>query len=201
MVCVSLIIRDELWRDALTFVLSDQEDIKVVSALACISEAAEDIASRQSDVCIVNVDSNDAYNNLYFLSRFNDTTPKRRVLALIDRAIAGNIREALDYVHGFVSYHTELSFLIDSIRSIANGERVIEPALAKAAVLATPNPLTQRERDVMRLVMAGMKGKEIARQLHLAHGTVRNVTASVLEKLGARNRVDAVRIGTNAGWL
>ena len=91
--------------------------------------------------------------------------------------------------------------LVDAVRRVAAGERVIDPQLALRALEVPGNPLSPREVEVLRRFAAGAGPVEIAAALHLSYGTVRNYLASAVTKLGARNRVDAVRIGAEAGWL
>lgn len=91
--------------------------------------------------------------------------------------------------------------LAQAIRRVAAGERVVDPDLAVAAIGARESPLTEREVEVLRLAGEGDELKEIAARLHLARGTVRNYLGAIVTKLDARNRLDAVRIATEAGWL
>ncbi|GFJ94478.1 response regulator transcription factor [Phytohabitans rumicis] len=87
------------------------------------------------------------------------------------------------------------------VRSVAAGHRVIDPVVA-AAVLNPPlNPLTERERQVLRAAAEGLPAREIADRLYLAHGTVRNRMSAILRKTGARNRLEAIRRAQERGWL
>lgn len=81
------------------------------------------------------------------------------------------------------------------------GGKVIDPELAYKAIDHPDGPLTDREVTVLRLTAAGSPPREVASQLHLSYGTVRNYLASTVAKLGARNRVDAIRIATDSGWI
>jgi two-component system response regulator DesR len=104
-------------------------------------------------------------------------------------------------VAGFLVKNTPAAELITAIRRVAAGERVIDPDLAVAALEIPPNPLTPRETEVLRRYAQGADPREIAAALYLSYGTVRNYLASAMTKLDARNRVDAMRIATQAGWL
>jgi two-component system response regulator DesR len=84
---------------------------------------------------------------------------------------------------------------------VAAGERVVDPQLALAALEMADNPLSPREAEILKRHAAGASAAEIAAELFLSYGTVRNYLASAVTKLGARNRVDAARIATDAGWL
>jgi two-component system response regulator DesR len=96
---------------------------------------------------------------------------------------------------------TPAARLVEAIRQVAAGERVFDPALALKALEVPNSPLAPREAEVLRQYAAGAGPAEIAAALFLSYGTVRNYLASAVTKLGARNRVDAVRIAAEAGWL
>jgi two-component system response regulator DesR len=87
------------------------------------------------------------------------------------------------------------------VREIAAGGRVFDPKLALAALETASNPLSGREAEVLDRHAGGASAAEIAEDMHLSYGTVRNYLASAVSKLGARNRVDAARIAREAGWL
>jgi two-component system response regulator DesR len=91
--------------------------------------------------------------------------------------------------------------LVQAIRDVLDGRQVIDPVLAAAALRADPDPLTQRERDVLAAAADGSPVAEIAARLFLSEGTVRNYLSSAIRKLGARNRLDAIRIAEQRGWL
>jgi two-component system response regulator DesR len=112
------------------------------------------------------------------------------------------VHEALDkHVQGFVGTDTAPHQLTEYVRRVAAGERVIDPVLAVAALSAPHNPLTAREREVLRLAGTGSSSAEIAARLHLSAGTVRNYLSAIMHKTGARNRLEAFRIAEEAGWL
>ena len=114
----------------------------------------------------------------------------------------GNLRRALTaQVAGFLPKDAPASELVDAIRRVAAGERVIDQGLAINALEVPNNPLSPREVEVLRAFATGAEPSEIAAQLFLSYGTTRNYLASAVSKLGARNRVDAVRIASEAGWL
>ena len=91
--------------------------------------------------------------------------------------------------------------LIDALRRVSAGERFIEPAIAAAVLRGNSNPLTLRERDVLRLAAEGLSVREIAGALFLTSGTVRTYLSTVIRKVGARSRLDAIRTATEANWL
>ena len=91
--------------------------------------------------------------------------------------------------------------LADAVRRVLNGQRVIDPALAAAALAEGADPLTSRERDVLQAAADGSVNAEIARRLLLSEGTVRNYLSTAIQKTGARNRAEAVLIAREKGWL
>jgi two-component system response regulator DesR len=91
--------------------------------------------------------------------------------------------------------------LVEAIRTVAGGERVVNPELALKALDAEETPLTAREIEVLQLFAGGAEAAEIAKALSLTVGTVRNYLTAIVSKVGARNRVDAIRIARQAGWL
>ncbi|MFC3585636.1 DNA-binding response regulator [Streptantibioticus rubrisoli] len=102
---------------------------------------------------------------------------------------------------GYVNKDGSPESLLRAIRQVARGERFVDSTLALDLVQAADIPLTKRELSVLSLAAEGASVPEIARRLHLSHGTVRNYMAAINRKTGARNRVDAIRISQGAGWL
>ena len=112
-----------------------------------------------------------------------------------------HVRQALSIgVAGYVLKDAPVEQLVDTLRRVHSGQRVIAPELAVAAWDAD-DPLTERERDVLRNAADGSPNAEIAARLHLAEGTVRNYLSSAIAKLGARNRTEAAATARERGWL
>jgi two-component system response regulator DesR len=91
--------------------------------------------------------------------------------------------------------------LAECVRRAARGERVLDPDLAARLLWTADSPLNQRELEILRIAADGASTREIASRLSLATGTVRNYLSTAVGKIGARNRIDAVRIARDAGWL
>jgi two-component system response regulator DesR len=114
----------------------------------------------------------------------------------------GNLLRALKvHVYGFIVKDAPAATLADGIRRVMAGERVIDPELITAALETGTSPLTARETDVLRAAESGLPTEQIAIQLSLSPATVRNYLSNAISKIGARNRMEAVRIARNAGWL
>lgn len=125
-----------------------------------------------------------------------------RVLIVTTFGRAGYLRRAMDAgVRGYLLKDTPAETLAAAIRRVAAGGRAIAPELAELAWDAPANPLTERERDVLRLAEEGRSNKEIARQLELSPGTVRNYLSEASAKLFATSRIEAGRIAREKGWL
>jgi two-component system response regulator DesR len=124
------------------------------------------------------------------------------VLILTTFGRPGYLRRAIDAgASGFLVKDGPVELLADAIRRVLAGERVIDPKLAVAALSAGDNPLSPRERDVLRAASDGSTATDIARRLHLSEGTVRNYLSSAIQKTGARNRLEAATTATENGWL
>ena len=189
-------------RDTLVAVLNLEDDIDVVAQVAdgdAIGPTAA--AAQRPDVAVVDIDL-PGTDGLTAAARLYEQIPQCRVLILTVLSRPGNLRRALAaHVAGFLPKETPSGELVDAVRRVAAGERVIDQKLALTALEVADNPLSPREVEVLRRYAGGTGAAEIAAAMFLSYGTVRNYLASAVTKLGARNRVDAVRIATEAGWL
>jgi two-component system response regulator DesR len=124
-----------------------------------------------------------------------------RVIILTTFARAGYLRRALDAgASGYLLKDSPAEQLANAVRRVAQGGRVVDPELA-AEAWGEPDPLTDRERQVLRMAGEGQTSADIASTLHLSEGTVRNYLSEAISKLGAGNRVEAARIAREKGWL
>ncbi|UZK69042.1 response regulator transcription factor [Sphingomonas sp. S1-29] len=125
-----------------------------------------------------------------------------RVLIVTTFGRAGYLRRAIDAgVSGYLLKDSPADRLADAIRRVAAGGRVIDPDLAATAAFAASDPLSDRERAILRLAQEGHSNKQIGRSLTLSPGTVRNYLSEAAAKLGASNRIEAGRIARDNGWL
>ncbi|WP_059048652.1 response regulator transcription factor, partial [Streptomyces acidiscabies] len=128
--------------------------------------------------------------------------PSCRTLILTSLGRPGTLRKALAaQVGGFLLKDAPPDRLAGAVRDVAAGKRVIDPQLALAAFDNGENPLTPRETEVLRMAADGAEAADIASRLFLSVGTVRNYLTTVVTKLNARNRVDAIRVARESGWL
>lgn len=187
---------------ALASLLSEQRDLDVAGVLATSdSDVLPIIVGMRPDVVVVDVDGSPT-RGLELVGHIRSRVPTCPVVALATARPAGLVRRLLATgVRGAVDRAAPAHRLLDAIRGTAAGELVVDTHLAMAALTAMDNPLSRREMDVLRLAAEGATGPEIANRLFLSPGTVRNHLSSVLTKIGARNRADAVRIAGESGWL
>jgi two-component system response regulator DesR len=135
-------------------------------------------------------------------SQLHDRLPECRTLILTGLSQPGNLLRALRaHVRGFIVKDAPAETLADGIRRLAAGQRVIDPELVGIALDTGETPLTERETDVLREAAAGITTEQIATTLSLSPATVRNYLSSAITKVGGRNRIDAIRIARDAGWL
>ncbi|MFF6805900.1 MULTISPECIES: DNA-binding response regulator [Streptomyces] len=188
-------------RRALVSLLSLEGDIEVVAELANGSEVVARALECRPDVAVLDIDL-PGTDGISVASALYTTLPECRTLILTGLGQPGHLRRAVAaHAQGFLPKDAEPERLTAAIRAIARGERAFDATLALAALETEPGALTSREVEVLRLAAQGEEAAQIARKLHLATGTVRNYLTTAVTKLGARNRVDAIRIARESGWL
>ena len=199
MIRIMIIGGGELLRGALAAMLAREPDLSVVAALAP-AESTDAVAPRPH-VAVVDLDGWEE-GGLEAARHLAATSPRCRVLVLTSQRRPAPLRAILDAgVAGLLGRDDPPDTLARWVRRVAAGERVIDPALAAVLLEPTGNPLTPREQSVLRLASDGLPSAEIARQLHLAPGTIRNYLSSAMRKTGARNRLEAALLAREAGWL
>lgn len=201
MIRVLLAEDSAILRDTLLAVLDLQDDIEMVAAVGTGTEILPAVRAFRPDVAVLDIDL-PGLDGVTAAAQVARDVPETRVLILTALAQPSNLRAAIDArVAGFLAKDTSAHDLIAAIRSIAAGGRIVDPGLALAALEAEPSPLSERETEVLRLHADGMDARDIAAQLFLSYGTVRNYLASATDKLGARNRTHAAIIAGERGWL
>lgn len=189
-------------RGALVALLDLEHDIKVVSQVTSGDEILPAIRSTGPDVAIIDIDlpGKDGLTAAAEINALPERTCRTLILTSLNRP--GTVRRALDArVNGFMLKDAPPDKLANAIRQISAGGRVIDSDLALAAWESSDCPLTNREIEILRRAASGETVTEIAAQLFLSAGTVRNYLTATVSKLNARNRVDAIRIATDSGWL
>ena len=190
-----------LIRGALVALISLEEDMEVVAELDRGDGIVEAALAAQPDVAVLDIDL-PGLDGLTAAGRLHEQLPDCKALILTGLSQPGHLLRALQvHVRGFIVKDAPATTLADGIRRVAAGERVIDPDLVVAALETGVSPLTARETDVLRAAEDGRATAEIATTLSLSPATVRNYLSNAITKVGARNRIDAIRIARNAGWI
>lgn len=185
---------------ALAALLDTEPDIEVVAQARNGREALEQTLKAKPDVVLTDIEMPEM-TGLELAAELKRLRTPTRVAILTTFARAGYLRRALEAgVSGYLLKAAPSSTLANAIRSIHAGSRVIDPDLA-AEAWTDADPLTDRERQVLRAAGDGESSSDIAARLHLSEGTVRNYLSEAIHKLGASNRVDAARMARIKGWL
>ncbi|MET4659520.1 two-component system response regulator DesR [Streptomyces sp. PvP037] len=188
-------------REALAALLELEDDIRVVAEVGSGEDVLDAARGTRPDLVIVDVNM-PGLDGLTAAERLREQLPDSRILVLTVLDAPNVLRRAQDVrVDGYLVKNAPVEHLVKAVRQIMAGERVISPELALAAWEGKASPLTAREADVLRIAAAGAETAEIAEYLHLSPGTVRNYMTTIIAKLDARNRLDAIRIARDAGWL
>ncbi|MEU9127574.1 response regulator transcription factor [Kitasatospora sp. NPDC048540] len=185
---------------AFAALLDLQPDITVVATATNGDDALAAVRAHRPDVLVTDIEM-PGRTGLELAAELNTLGDPTRVLIVTTFARSGYLRRAVDAgVAGYVLKDAPIGELAGALRRVHAGERVVAPELAVAAWDAA-DPLTERERELLRAVADGASNVEIAARLFLAEGTVRNYLSSAMAKLGARNRTEAARTALTRGWL
>jgi two-component system response regulator DesR len=186
---------------ALEALLELEPDISVVARAANGREALDAAGRLIPDVLVTDIEM-PAMTGLELAAALRTSHPAVRTIILTTFARPGYLRRALDAgARGYLLKDRPAAELADAVRRVHQGLRVVDPALATEAWSAEPDPLTDRERQILQRAGDGRSSTEIANELRLSEGTVRNYLSEAIAKLGASNRVDAARIARAKGWL
>jgi two-component system response regulator DesR len=191
-------------RGALAALLELEDDIRVVAEASDGDAALAATREHDPDLLVTDIEM-PGLGGLELAAAVRDANRGRerpvRVVILTTFARAGYLRRALDAgVHGYLLKDAPAARLADALRRVHTGGRAIDPELA-AEAWGADDPLTDRERQVLRLAGDGASSATIARSLGLSEGTIRNYLSEAIGKLGAANRVEAARIARENGWL
>ncbi|AEU38779.1 response regulator transcription factor [Granulicella mallensis] len=188
-------------RGALAALLELEPDICVIAQAANGREAQRLAREFTPDVVVTDIEMPEM-TGLEFAAALKESESKSRVIILTTFARPGYLRRALDAgARGYLLKERPASELAEAIRRVHAGLRAVDPALAAEAWSADEDPLSERERRILQRAGDGRSSAEIAAELRLSEGTVRNYLSEAIAKLGAANRVDAARIARARGWL
>jgi two-component system response regulator DesR len=188
-------------REALATLLALERDIEVVAQVSRGDEVVAAALASTPDVALLDIEM-PGQDGLSAAAALRAALPACRTLILTTFGRPGYLRRAMDAgVSGFLVKDAPAAELAASIRRAVAGERVVDPALAVAALADGASPLTERERQVIVASRSAPTVADIAAALHLSPGTVRNHLSSAMTKLGAHNRAEALRMAEERGWL
>lgn len=188
-------------RRALVALIDLEPDLQVVADVDRGDAVVDAALATRPDVAVLDIDM-PGLDGLAAAELLRTRLPGCQVLVLTGLVQPHHLLRALQqHVRGFLAKDSPAGDLVGAIRQVAAGQRVLDPDMVAAALETGPSPLTGREADVLRTASAGLSTTEIAAALFLSPATVRNYLSTAIAKLGARNRVDALRIAQRAGWL
>ena len=191
----------EMIREALAALLSFEDDIEVVAQVGRGDEVTAAALASKPDVALLDIEM-PGMDGLTAAAALSQASPGTKIVILTTFGRPGYLRRAMEAgASGFVVKDSPADRLARTIRQVLSGQRVIDPELAAAALSEGASPLTPRERDVLAASRDGATIAEIAAALYLSEGTVRNYLSSCIQKTGARNRAEALRLAEERGWL
>lgn len=200
---IRLLIADDqaLVRGALAALLDLEPDLDVVSEVGRGDEVIAAAKATTPDVALLDVEM-PGLDGIEAAAALRTAVPGVRVLMVTTFGRPGYLRRAMEAgAAGFVVKDTPAAQLADAVRRVHQGLRVVDPSLAAETLVAGTSPLTARESDVLRAAREGGTVADIAKELHLSEGTVRNHLSAAIGKTGARTRAEAARIALDNGWL
>ncbi|GAA4953758.1 MULTISPECIES: response regulator transcription factor [Nonomuraea] len=189
---------EHLIRGAIAALLDLEDGIEVVAQVGRGDEVVGAVAEHRPDVAVLDIEM----PGMDGLSAAEQISSQCKIVILTSLGRPGYLRRAMAAgVSGFLGKDASAEELAMAIRKVQSGGRYLDAELAAAAMAAGDSPLTERERDALRLAAEGATISRIAGELHLTEGTVRNYLSSAMTKLNAQNRLEAIRTAQQMGWL
>lgn len=200
---IRVLVADDqsLVRGALVALLNTETDIEVVAETGTGADVAALAAAHRVDVAVLDIEMPEV-NGIEAAAEVSTHHPSTRSLIVTTFGRPGYLKRALAAgASGFLVKDTPPAQLAEAIRRVARGLRAVDPAIAEESLFVPDNPLTAREVEVCKLVLAGLDPRQIAARMHLSYGTVRNMLSSITSKTGAAHRSAAVETAERNGWL
>ena len=200
---IRLLLADDqnLVRTALATMLDLEPDFEVIAQVSRGDEVVASALRTRPDIALLDIEM-PGMDGLAAAAALSHELPSCRLIMLTAFGRPGYLRRAMEAgASGFVVKDAPAEQLADAVRRVARGERVVDPGLAAATLAGGASPLTGRERDVLVAARDGATVADISAKLFLTEGTVRNYLSAAIAKTGVRNRVEAVRVADERGWL
>ncbi len=196
-----LVAEDQaLVRGAISTLLQLEPEIDVVAQAEDGQVALQQLQQQTVDLVLTDIEMPNM-TGLELIEVIKQRYPDTRTAIMTTFSRAGYIRRAIEAgVDGFILKEALSDYLIDAIKKIMQGQKLIDPELAMSA-LGDSDPLSDKERKILRHAGEGLKNRDIAAKMFLSEGTVRNYLSEAISKLNASNRIDAARIAQQKGWL
>jgi len=196
-----IVVEDQrLVRDAICTLLSLESTFDIIAQAEDGAIALSLIDELQPDIVLTDIEMPNM-SGIELIEQLAQNHPTIKTMIMTTFSRSGYIKRAITAgVHAFILKEAPSEYLVTAIKKVANNQKVIEPELAISA-LDDHDPLSEKERKALKLASDGFKTSEIAEQLFLSEGTVRNYLSEAIAKLNAANRIDAARIARQKGWL
>ena len=204
---IRLLLADDqaLVRGALAALLDLEPDLEVVAEVGRADDAVTAARTHGPDVCLLDIEMPGdaaAPDGIAAAAAIRAELPATRVLMVTTFGRPGYLRRALEAgAAGFVVKDTPARELAEAVRRVHAGLRVLDTALAAESLADGANPLTDREREILRVALDGAPVAAIAERVHLSPGTVRNYLSAAIGKTGTSTRVEAARVARDRGWI
>jgi two-component system response regulator DesR len=202
-VTIKVLLADDqaLVRGAMAALLDLEPDIDVVAEVGRGDEVLAEVRRTTPNVCLLDIEM-PGLDGLTVAEQLAEVAPQCRCLIVTTFSRPGYLRRALDAgAGGFVVKDTPAKELAEAVRRVHAGLRVIDPTLATESLTRGPNPLTEREQQVLREALSGEPIAQIASRVHLSPGTVRNHLSSAIGKTDTSTRAEAARVAQELGWI
>ncbi|MFD8146206.1 response regulator [Streptomyces sp. NPDC059708] len=188
-------------REALAALLGLEPDIEVLAQVARGDEVVPAALAHDVNVALLDIEM-PGMTGIEAAAALRRSLPDLKIVVLTTFGRPGYLRGAMEAgASAFLVKDAPAAQLAEAVRRVLAGDRVIDPTLAAAALAEGANPLTEREREVLRAAEHGATNVELAASLSLSQGTVRNYLSTAIQKLAARNRAEAIRTAREKGWL
>ncbi|MDC5696347.1 response regulator transcription factor [Intrasporangium calvum] len=200
---IRLLLADDqaLVRGALAALLDLEPDLEVVAEVERGDEVLDAARASGADVCLLDIEMPGA-DGITAAAQLHAALPEVHSLIVTTFGRPGYLRRALEAgASGFVVKDTPARALAEAVRRVHAGLRVVDPSLATESLVSGASPLTERERDVLAVALAGGTVAAIAGQLNLSPGTVRNHLSAAIGKTNTSTRAEAARVAQERGWL